>query len=208
MRLGTCIALELAVVVGAFGGVYLGVGHAIDAAGDYFTTHEASAATWSGPARSPERLPGATLAIALPEPAPIDNVFGAPDRVLLAPIGAAPVSRVRPNRGGSSLSLSIEFANGSRGSFKPQQVFRQSEPRREVAAYRIDRLLGIGHVPPSKPIAFALADLLAVTDPDVRTYTTSRIEKEAIPFDGELRGMISWWIPEIREATIGGQIPG
>lgn len=205
MRLGTCIALELAVVVGAFGGVYVGVGHAIDAAGDYLTTHEAAAATWSGPARTPARLPGATLAIT-PEVVhqPVRNVFGVPDSVLLAPLGAAPVSRVKLNRGGTSLSLSVEFANGSRGSFKPIQVFRQSEPRREVAAFKIDRLLGIGHVPPAKPIAIRVTDLVAAIDQSARTFTAGRVDKEAIADNGVLRGMMSWWIPEIREATIGG----
>lgn len=206
MRLGTCIALELAVVAGALGGVFIGAGHAIDLAGNYLTTHEAAAATRSQrttPSSYPSRLPGASLAVAIPEPKPT-TVFGAEDEALLAPIGAAPVVRVKPNKGGTSLSLRLDFENGARASFKPEQIHPQSDPRREVAAYRIDRLLGIGRVPPSKPIKLKLADVIAAADPSYRTYTTTRVMDEAIAKNGELRGMVSWWIPEIRDAYIGG----
>lgn len=203
LRLGTCIALELATLAGAVGGVCIGVGHAIEIAGDYFTAHEAVAATRSsGPIAYPSRLPSASLVVEHPEP--VKTVFDASDDVLLAPIGAAPVVRVKPNRGGTSLSLRLDFANGARAAFKPEQIHPQSDPRREIAAYRIDRLLGIGHVPPTKPIKLALADLLEVADPRFRTYTTRRITEEATPRDGELRGAVYWWIPEIRDPWLDG----
>ncbi|HEY5926299.1 MAG TPA: hypothetical protein VIV11_31655, partial [Kofleriaceae bacterium] len=197
MRLGTCIALELAVVVGALGGLYIGVGYTIDIAGDYVSTHEAAAATRRTPAGTPSRLPGATLAATyVPEPAQ-QNIFGVSDAALLAPLGAAPVTRIKLNQGGTSLSLRIDFANGARASFKPEQVWPQSDPRREIAAYRMDRLLGIGHVAPAKPIKFSMTELLAAVDPKMRTYTTTRLADEALPKKGELRGMVAWWIPEI-----------
>ena len=203
MRLGSCIALELAALVGALGGVFLGVGHAIDLAGDYFVAHEAAAATRPGPGTPPSRLPGGLLAVAAPElPA---SVFGAPDHVLLAPIGVTPVVRVKPNQGGTSLSLRLEFANGARASFKPEQIHPQSDPRREIAAYRIDRLLGIGHVAPAKPLKLSLDELIAAADPRFRTYTTTRIMDEAVARNGEVRGMAAWWIPEIRDARLGGK---
>lgn len=204
MRLGTCIALELAVAAGALGGVCLGVGHVIDLAGDYLTTHEAAAATYRPPAAMPARLPGGSLDVEVALPKQPENVFGIPDAALLAPLGAAPVARIKPNKGGTSLSLRVEFANGARGSFKPEQVWPQSDPRREIAAYRMDRLLGIGHVPPSKPIKFKFTDLLAAADPQFRTYTTRRLTDESLPKNGELRGMIYWWIPEIRDARLEG----
>jgi hypothetical protein len=202
VRLGTCIALELAVVVGAIGGLYVGVGHTIELAGNYLTTHEAAAATRERPAVFPSRLPAGSLVIAVPEPP--KTIFGDRDEALLAPIGAAPLVRVKPNHGGTSLSLRLEFANGARASFKPEQVWPQSDPRREIAAYRIDRLLGIGHVAPAKPIKLAVADLIAAADPQLRTYTTTRLADEALARGGELRGMAAWWIPEIRDARLDG----
>jgi hypothetical protein len=199
VRLGTCIALELAMAAGTIGGVWLGVSHTIEIAGDYFSTHEAAAATVSDSERpAPTRLPAAFLKVEPPAAPP--TVFGHPDDVLLAPIGAAKLVRVKPNKGGTSLSLRLDFENGARAAFKPEQINLQSEPRRELAAYRIDRLLGIGHVQPAKAIKFALADVIAAADPDYRTYTSRRITEEAVARGTELRGVASWWIPEIRDA--------
>ena len=182
---------------GCVAGVWVGVGKAVDLAGGY--TSEAAAAT--GPAPRISRLPGAELHIQAPAGAP--TVFGYPDDVLLAPIAEAPLDRVKLNHGGTSLSLRLDFANGSRAAFKPQQTHPQSDPRREIAAYRIDRLLGIGHVPPAKPGAFPMAALVNATDPDVRDYTAGRLADEAIAKDGIVHGELSWWIPDIRDQMIG-----
>ena len=187
---------------GAIGGVWLGVGHAVELANQYLTEREASAAT-NPPEHVmfPSRLPAASLKI--DPPAAPKTVFDANDDALLGPIAAAPVTRIKLNHGGTSLSLRVDFANGSRASFKPEQIHPQSDPRREIAAYRIDRLLGIGHVPPAKAVKFTVAELVAAADPEVRRYTASRITEEGIARDGELRGEASWWIPEIRDAWIG-----
>ncbi len=198
MRLGSCIALELCVAAGAVAGVWVGVGKAVDLAGNY--TSEAQAATVaSGSAPRISRLPRAELHVAVPAQT---TVFDAPDDVLLAPIGG-PVTRVKLNHGGTSLSLRLDFANGSRAAFKPQQTHYQSDPRKEIAAYRLDRWLGIGHVPPARPAAFRVEELLAAADSDSRAYTEGRIEDEGVAHDGILRGELSWWIPEIRDETIG-----
>ena len=198
MRLGTCIALELVCAVGAVAGAALAVDRGWDLAGQYLGTHDAAAAT-AGPAAAAVPLPGAELRVSAPA---MPTVFEASDDVLLSPIAASPVSDVKLNHGGTSLSLRLTFKSGARAAFKPQQTFPQSDPRREIAAYRIDRLLGIGHVPPAKPGRFKLADLIAATDPALRDYTTQRFADEALPQNGVLQGELSWWIPEIRDATI------
>ena len=202
MRLGTCIALELTLAAGAAGGVFVGAGRVVDSAAAYLATHEAAAAVnGPAPAYSLAPLPAGRLEVTAPAPAP--TVFGAPDEVLLAPLGATPVTRVKLNHGGTSLSLRVDFASGARAAFKPQQIFPQSDPRKEIAAYRIDRLLGLGHVPPARPIALPITSLIAAADPDVRDYTTGRITSEAIAKDGIVRGELSWWIPELRDIKIG-----
>ncbi len=207
MRLGTCIALELAVAASAIGGLYVGVGHTIDRAGDYLSTHEAAAATPPRAASAsglPMRLPAASLVVKQEQPRAPNNVFGVHDDKLLAPLGAAPLTRIKLNHGGTSLSFRVDFANGSRASFKPEQTWPQSDPRREIAAYRIDRLLGIGHVPPSKPIKLTVAELIAAADPPARSFVTQRLTDEARPKRGELRGMVYWWIPQIRDLWLDG----
>lgn len=207
MRLGTCIALELAVAAGAVAGVWFGVGQATKLAGTYLTGSAAEAASRSpesGAPRetvaTPERLPRAYLAVA---PRPIENVFGAPDGELLAPLGASKVTHVKLNHGGTSLSLRVDFASGARAAFKPEQTHPQSDPRREIAAFRIDRLLGIGHVPPAKATSIPVQDLVDAAEPGYRTYIAGRLEDEGIARDGMLHGELSWWIPEIRLAKIG-----
>jgi hypothetical protein len=58
--------------------------------------------------------------------------------------------RFKLNHGGSSLSFRAEFADGSRAAWKPMQTNMQSVPRKEVAAYRLNRLLGLHAVPPGR----------------------------------------------------------
>jgi hypothetical protein len=195
VRLGTCIALELCAVAGCAAGVWVGVGHALEMT----TGYEAAAATSPAPRIAP--LPAPELHIAAPAGAP--TVFDAPDDLLLAPLAAAPLTRMKLNHGGTSLSLRLDFGNGARAAFKPQQTHPQSDPRREIAAYRIDRLLGIGHVPPAKPGAFTMDELIAASDADTRNYTAARLADEAIAKNGVVHGELSWWIPDIRDQTIG-----
>jgi hypothetical protein len=210
VRLGTCIALELALAAGAASGVWLAASRGSELAAHYLRDRDAAALD-PGPAPAGAAPPAglvplerANLAIA---PPPYhDNVFGAPDRELLAPLGATPIARVKLNRGGSSLSLRIDFASGARAAFKPLQIHPQSEPRREIAAYRIDRLLGIGHVAPAKSAAFAIADVLDAVEPASRGHTADRIAEEAITRRGQLIGEIQWWIPEIKPIRIGGEL--
>jgi len=197
VRLGTCIALELVVAAGAIGGIVFGIGRGSELAGDYLASREAAAATASvGEARPSTiaELPQAQLPVSF-KPAVIANVFGAPDAELLAPLAATPVKTLKANHGGTSLSLRIQFANGSRAAFKPEQTWPQSNPRKEIAAYRIDRLLDIGHVPPAKSGAFTIAELLEATEPNSRGAMAKRLAEEGVAHNGVLKGELSWWIP-------------
>lgn len=203
MRLGTCIALELVIAAGAVGGVWLGVGEAVRLAADHLGTHEAIAATSHAPMAVPVRLPRATLEVAPPQVVVSRSVFGASDEALLAPLGTSPVTRIKLNHGGTSLSIRVDFASGARASFKPEQIHPQSNPRREIAAYRIDRLLGLGRVPPAKAVQFELAALLEAAEPSHRRFLTERFANEAIVRGGVVRGELSWWIPELKFAKVG-----
>ncbi|TMQ06354.1 MAG: hypothetical protein E6J91_38120 [Deltaproteobacteria bacterium] len=203
MRLGTCIALELAVAAGAVIGAWFAITRGAELAGAYVHSREAAAATSAyKSARPVEPLERSQLA---PAPLAPVTVFGAPDAELLTPLAAARVTRIKLNRGGSSLSLRIDFASGARAAFKPMQIHPQSDPRREIAAYRIDRLLGIGHVPPARSAAFAIEDLIAAADPASRDHTAARLANEAIARDGKLCGELSWWIPEIKRVRLAGR---
>ena len=194
MRLGTCIALELAVAAGAVCGVWIGIGAFADRAGDYVAP-VAEAARHPTPAP----LPRARLEVAYTAP---KTIWPAPDGDLLAPLGEGTVTGIKLNRGGTSLSLRLDFSNGTRAAFKPEQTFPQSDPRREIAAYRIDRLLGIGHVAPCKPITLPYQQLIDAAQPSHRTYVTERLA-DAIVRQGMVHGEVQLWIPEIKAAAFG-----
>ena len=205
MRLGTCIALELALAAGAVGGVWLAASRGSALAGEYLHSREAAAST--PPVFAPRArlvpLEHANLAIAPRAP---DSVFGPSDAELLAPIAATPLVKAKLNHGGTSLSLRLDFASGARAAFKPLQTHPQSDPRREIAAYRIDRLLGIGHVAPARSAAFAVSDVIAALAPASRELGAARINEEAIARKGMLVGEVSWWIPEIKLVRMGGHL--
>ena len=153
MRLGQCVALELGavamVVVGACAGI-----HQLRAPGDEAPASVLATVT---PTPTPASLPlpvpvapsapplAAIEVIAPASPNPVatapTSLFGASDEELTAPLRDAAVTSVKINHGGTSLSLRLDFDSGARAAFKPEQIHTQSNPRREIAAYVIDRLL-------------------------------------------------------------------
>ncbi len=194
------------------GGVVLGVSFARDAAGEYLEMRPAEAAPATSVAASVEiAMPRAVFVEPPPSPPAergiervIESVYGAPDAELLAPVGQGKVTKIKLNHGGTSLSLRVDFESGGRASFKPEQIHPQSDPRREIAAYRLDRLLKIGRVPPARSFTVTVADLLAAAEPSHRSYIQSRLAEESlIKKGGILRGELSWWVPDIKLAKLG-----
>lgn len=202
MRLGTCLLVEL--VVGA--GLAAGVGVS-GAWGVEQLRHR-----WHGmpavAAAAPTVIAPITSLDHDYELAPSDRALplfaGVHDEVLLAPLRTAAVTRVKFNHGGTSISLRLDFENGARAAFKPQQTNWQTIPRREVAAYRINRLLGLGSVAPAFGRKFSRSDLLEHLDAD-QAWMAPRLLAETITDDtGDVVGELSWWIPVIDSATVDG----
>jgi hypothetical protein len=247
MRLGTCVALELAI------GASLLAGIGVSATWGWNQVHtdwerEARAAAppavvapQAGPgtgqlaaARSDmlaaATLPGRTAAVpvapipapaaaATPEPSRIRAVeeraeveqngryahmfHGVRDDLLLAPLRTGQIATVRYNRGGSSISLRIELDNGARAAFKPNQTNFQTIPRKEVAAFRIDRLLGLQAVPPALGRGFAVQEVLGALEPGSQDFLP-RLNEEILLEGEQMVGELSWWIPVIEHAKVDG----
>jgi len=132
--------------------------------------------------------------------------LGLSDEELLAPLRDSAVKAVKVNRGGSSLSLRIDFESGGRAACKPNQIYLQSQPRREIAAYRINRLLGLNTVPPSVGRRFQVAEIGDHFKPEARA-DRARFLAEIVP-DRDSRttvlGELTFWVPQLETARIDG----
>lgn len=129
--------------------------------------------------------------------------MGVADEMLLSPLRDSPVAKVKFNKGGSSISLRIDFENGARAAFKPRQSNLQSVPQREIVAFRINRLLGLSSVPPAIGRRFTMAELLDHLHPESVWYRP-RLEAEILQNDGWVVGELSWWIPVIYRGKVDG----
>jgi len=128
--------------------------------------------------------------------------LGMSDDFLLTRMRTQAPTRFKLNRGGSSLSFRVDFADGSRAAFKPLQTNEQSIPRKEVAAYRLNRLLGLNAVPPAVPRTFALKEILSHLHPETEPFA-GRIQAETIvDAGGKTRGELSYWIPVIKDSGL------
>lgn len=130
------------------------------------------------------------------------SFMGLDDDVLIARMRSQPISKIKFNRGGSSLSFRVDFADGSRAAFKPAQTNLQTIPRKEVAAYRINRLLGLNAVSPATPRMVTRAEIFAHLHPETAPMLP-RIRAETV-FDprGTTAGVMMFWIPAIKDAGL------
>jgi hypothetical protein len=126
--------------------------------------------------------------------------LGMSDELLLDRVRTLPIKRFKLNHGGSSLSFRAEFSDGSRAAWKPTQTNMQTIPRKEVAAYRLNRLLGLNAVPPAAPRAVTRDELLEHLHPD-SLPALPRIKAETVfGANGVAIGTASYWIPVIKDS--------
>jgi hypothetical protein len=205
VRLRSCVAIELAVgavVSAACAGAAMWAASELRGAG----ASEARAETIARPDIPPPPPVADRDLRALVRPPPskpwAGSFGGQPDQALLEPLRDAAIAKVVVNRGGSSLSLRIDLENGARAACKTVQIHPHSQPRREIAAYRINRLLGLASVPPAVGRRFHISDIVDhLRSRDQR----ARILAEAVPeHDGTVLAELSWWIPVLKSAEIDG----
>ncbi|QQR90876.1 MAG: hypothetical protein IPJ88_03850 [Myxococcales bacterium] len=122
---------------------------------------------------------------------PVKSSFFAVDEIpLREALASGAIKEVKRGRGGRSLAFKITLADGTEGYFKPEQSFSAAHWYAEVAAYYLDRELGLGRVPPviGRQIAWSLLKRAAGSD--------ERLDELTIGEDGYLKGAFVWWIPE------------
>jgi hypothetical protein len=116
--------------------------------------------------------------------------LGEPDALRIESLRAGAISEVSKGKGGRSLAFEITLADGTRGYFKPEQSFSAAHWYSEVAAYYLDRELGLGRVPPTTGRTFRWGELSEAAGDD------ERVSELGIARDGTLKGAFIWWIPE------------
>lgn len=116
--------------------------------------------------------------------------FGHRDRPIRNALANAPVAEVTRGHGGRSLSFRITLEDGTEGYFKPEQAFNGMRWSSEIAAFHLDRELGLGRVAPCVARRVAWADLEAAAGGDARE------DELAVGEEGTLRGAFVWWVPE------------
>ncbi|MGB8332721.1 MAG: hypothetical protein WCE62_21530, partial [Polyangiales bacterium] len=119
-----------------------------------------------------------------------DAFLGQPDAAAIESLRTSGISAATKGQGGRSLAFKILLADGTRGYFKPEQTFSAAHWYSEVAAYYLDRELGLGRVPPTTGRTFRWSELKAAAGGD------ARVSELAIARDGTVKGAFIWWIPE------------
>ncbi len=212
MRLGTCVAVEFAVGASLALAVSASTSWGVETVRSRLAQRaEAASQQASVDGASTWRRVPQVLVAPLERPATIDPdavdftmFLGVRDEILLAPLSGSPLKRVKFNHGGSSISLRLDFENGARAAFKPVQTNLQTIPRREVAAYRLNRLLGLDSVAPARGGKFKQSDLIALLDPEQSGYSPRILAETEADAEGYVAGELSWWIPIIKRATVDG----
>jgi hypothetical protein len=197
VRLPGYVAIELgvaaALLAGGGAGALVGARHLRAALAH---THAASSASTGLPERGDLSEIG-DLRVSLESSG---TFLGMSDELLLERVRTQPMVRFKLNHGGSSISFRVDFADGSRAAWKPTQTNTQTIPRKEIAAYRLNRLLGLNAVPPAAARAVSRDDLFAHLHPESLEFLP-RIKAETI-FNpaGITYGTASYWIPIIKDS--------
>jgi len=159
----------------------------------------AACGTPASAAAPPSAVPDEPIATAATAPAPTatseaapvtrDAFLGEPDAPRLEVLARSEITRIERGSGGRSLAFRLTFADGSRGYFKPAQTFSGAHFYAEIASYHLDRMLGLGRVPPTIGRRLPWAPLREVAAGDARL-------SEATVDGDDVCGSLSYWVPE------------
>jgi len=118
------------------------------------------------------------------------SFFEVPDGDLRERLASQPLREVKRGYGGRSVAFKITLADGTQGYYKPEQTFSAAHWWAEVAAYHLDRALGLHRTPPVVSRRLPWAELRAAAPSD------ERFAEVIVGDDGTVRGCFSYWVPD------------
>jgi hypothetical protein len=133
--------------------------------------------TFAGAAHEEPREPGYE----------VGNFFGKEDGPARDALTHGTPMKIERGRGGRSLGFKITLDNGQTGYFKGEQTFSAANWFGEVAAFHLDRMLGLGRVPTVVSREFPWSRLQPAAGRDVR-------RAEMIIRNGTVRGAFVAWV--------------
>jgi hypothetical protein len=116
--------------------------------------------------------------------------LGQPEHELIDQLRSEALVAARKGSGGRTLAFKITLASGIKGYFKPEQSVSSAHWYAEVAAYHLDRALGLGRVPPVTSRRLEWKTLLSAAGDD------RRIPEVSVGKDGRVRGALVAWLNE------------
>jgi len=161
--------------------------------------------------------PDAGVRYADPDPVGLrggGQYFEVPDGDLRVRLAEQAATEIKRGYGGRSVAFKITLADGTVGYYKPEQSFSAAHWYGEIAAYHLDRLLGLHRVPPAVSRRWQWRDLRRAAPSD------EHFPEVTVAEDGTVRGSFSFWVPDhlaplrspdgwerwVRVAPWGGQI--
>ncbi len=152
----------------------------------------ADAASWDASQADASEADASEADASEPRPEPSvaeteDHFFGEPDAPIREALASRNVLSVEKGRGGRSLGFKIVLEGGQKGYFKGEQVFSAANWFGEVAAYHLDRVLGLHRVPAIVSRQLAWAQLEPAAGNDWR-------KPEMIIRNGQVRGAFVAWV--------------
>ena len=138
-------------------------------------------------------LDGAVVSFADPLPMGLrggGSFFEVPDADLRERLATQPLGQIVRGHGGRSVAFKLTLADGTQGYYKPEQTFSAAHWWAEVAAYHLDRALGLHRVPPVVSRRLPWAPLHASAPGD------DRFAEVIVAGDGNVRGCFSYWVPD------------
>lgn len=115
--------------------------------------------------------------------------FGISDEAVRQKLAGAKIVDVERGSGGRSVGFKVVFEDGSKAYFKPEQTFSAAHWYGEIAAYHVDRMLGLGRAIPS------IGRVLPWAIFKRHTYENDR-QEVIIQKDETVRGVIVAWVEE------------